>query len=251
MVPGVDELLDEFHGVSVFSKLDLRAGYHKICVAPEDAYKSAFRTVDNHFKFLVMPFSFYNAPLTFQSSNNFFVKLSKCIFGVPIVDYLGHVISADGVAADPAKLQAIVDWPPLRSITELRAFLGLTGYYSRFVQHYAAIVGPLSDLLKGRYFHWSFVATAAFSALKSAMMQLPVLSLPDFTLPFDITTDASQVVIRAVLSQNRRLLAFFSKKLGSRMHTTSAYNREMYAISKSVRKWRQYLLGRKFHIFTD
>ncbi|KAL0423039.1 UNVERIFIED_CONTAM: Retrovirus-related Pol polyprotein from transposon.6 [Sesamum radiatum] len=293
-IPTVDELLHELHGASVFSKLDLRAGYHKICVAPEDAYKSAFRTVDDHFKFLVMLFSFYNASLIFLSvmndlfrpflrrfvliffddilicsdswslhlshldqvlhllqSNSFFVKLSKCIFGVPIVDYLGHVILADGVGGDPAKLQAIVDWSPPRSITELRAFLGLTGYYSRFVQHYTAIAGPLSDLLKGCQFHWSSAATAAFNALKSAMMQLPVLSLLDFTLPFDITTDVSQVAIGAVLSQNRRPLAFFSKKLGSRMQTASAYNREMYAISKSARKWRQYLLGRKFHIFTN
>ncbi|KAL0373198.1 UNVERIFIED_CONTAM: Retrovirus-related Pol polyprotein from transposon opus [Sesamum calycinum] len=92
------------------------------------------------------------------------------------VDYLGHVISAAGVAADPAKLQAIADLPSPRSFTELRAFLGLT-----------SSSGPPT-------------AAAAFTALKTAMLCLPVLTLPDFTLPFDVTTDASQIAIGAVLS---------------------------------------------------
>ncbi|KAL0396590.1 UNVERIFIED_CONTAM: Transposon Ty3-G Gag-Pol polyprotein [Sesamum calycinum] len=233
-IPTVDELLHELHGASVFSKLDLRAGYHKICVAPEDAYKSAFRTVDDHFKFLVMLFSFYNAPLIFSrlhllQSNKFFREVEQCIFGVSIVDYLGHVIGRWRWVGDPAKLQAIVDWPP-RSIYELRAFLGLTGY-SRFVQHYTAIAGPLSDLLKGCQFHWSSAVTAAFNALKP-MSNSPFLAYW-ISRSFDITRMYPSRDWRG-LSQNRRPLAFFSKKLGSRMQTASAYNREC-TLSPSLR----------------
>ncbi|KAL0303885.1 UNVERIFIED_CONTAM: Retrovirus-related Pol polyprotein from transposon.6 [Sesamum radiatum] len=293
-IPTVDELLDELHGAAVFSKIDLRAGYHQIRVSPEDVYKTAFRTIDGHFEFLVMPFGLTNAPSTFQAimndifrpllrrfvlvffddilvysstwsshlchlaqvlqllqEHNFFAKLSKCIFGATAVDYLGHVISASGVIADPAKLRTLTDWPTPSSFTTLWAFLGLTGYYRKFVRHYASIATPLTDLLKQSVFCWTDAADAAFANLKRAMVSLPVLRLPDFALPFDVTTDASGSAIGAVLSQQQQPIAFFSKKLSDRMQAASAYDREMYAISEAVRKWRQYLLGRKFHIYTD
>ncbi|KAL0313232.1 UNVERIFIED_CONTAM: Transposon Ty3-G Gag-Pol polyprotein [Sesamum radiatum] len=144
-IPTIDELLDELHGATIFSKIDLRANYHQIRIALPDIHKTTFRTVDEHFELLVMPFGLTNTPSTFQSvlqDNCFFAKLSKCIFGAVSVDYLGHVISASGVAADPSKLQAVARWPTPDSFTTLRAFLGLTEYYRKFVRHYAAIAGP-------------------------------------------------------------------------------------------------------------
>ncbi|MCH83963.1 transposon Tf2-1 polyprotein, partial [Trifolium medium] len=269
-IPTVDELLDELHGSKHFSKLDLRSGYHQILIAPEDTFKTAFRTIDGHFEFLVMPFGLSNAPSTFQATMNdvfrsvlrkfvlvffddilvyskdweshlqhlhqvlqllsahqLFAKMSKCQFGVPSVAYLGHIISPQGVSADPEKLAAIQNWPPPRSISALRGFLGLTGYYRKFVTQHA------------------------FDELKLRMVSLPVLGIPNFELSFDVTTDASGLAVGAVLSQNAHPLAYFSKKLCPRMQAASAYEREMYAITSAVKKWHHYLLGRRFRIFTD
>lgn len=146
-IPTVDELLDELHGSTIFSKLDIHSGYHQVLLTLEDTFKTAFRTVDGHFEFLVMPFGLSNAPSTFQATMNdifwaflrkfvlvffdnilvyskdwgshlnhlkevfmvltshqFFAKFSKCHFGVAQVDYLEHIISKDGMAADPSKL---------------------------------------------------------------------------------------------------------------------------------------------------
>lgn len=119
-------------------------------------------------------------------------------FGVRSVDYLGYIISGQGVQANPSKLQAIIDWPVPTSFTTLRAFWGLTGH---FVQHYATIAIPLTDLLRSTIFNWNEKAAVAFEKLKTAMTSLAVLALPNFSLPFEVTTDASNVAIGAVLSQ--------------------------------------------------
>jgi hypothetical protein len=172
-IPTVDELLDELHGARFFTKLDLRSGYHQVCMKPEDIDKTVFRTHDAFFEFLVMSFGLCNAPTTFQSLMNdvlraylrrfvlvffgdilihsafwadhlrhlciviavlhqhfLFVKRSKCSFGVDAVAYLRHTISAAGVAMNPAKVQAIHNWPQPRSVRAVRGFLGLVGHYS-------------------------------------------------------------------------------------------------------------------------
>lgn len=142
------------------------------------------------------------------AKHQLFAKFSKCLFGVTTVDYLGHIISKQGVAVDPAKLKAIQEWLAPSSVTALRGFLGLSGYYRRFVKDYAAIAGPLTDLLKAHSFRWNDKAQHAFQQLKIAMTTLPVLGLPDFSLSFDVTTDASGVAIRAVLEQNSHPISF-------------------------------------------
>ncbi|XP_041995638.1 uncharacterized protein LOC121745745 [Salvia splendens] len=243
-----DELFDELGAARYFTKLDLHSGYHQIRMHTSDVYKTAFRTHDGHFEFLVMPFGLTNAPSTFQSAMN---AIFRPVFRNSTVDYLGHLISDGQLKADPSKIEAMVAWPTPTTVKQLRGFLGLTGYYRRFIAHCTVIAGPLTDLLKKDVFAWSEVATESFTRLKTAMVSAPVMRLPDFTRPFYLETDASDFGVGAVLLHDNHPLAFFSKKLGPRRRVTSTYHKELYAIVEAVQKWRQYLLGRKFVIRSD
>lgn len=129
--------------------------------------------------------------------------------------------------------------------------MGLTCYYRRFIRHCALIVEPLTNLLKNDCFKWNEETTHAFEALKAAVTQAPVLGLLDFSIPFVLETDASGLAIEAVLIQNKHPIAYFSKKLNSRLQRQSAYEKECFAITVVVAKFRHYLLGHKFVIRTD
>ena len=293
-IPTVDDMLDELHGAAFFTKLDLKAGYHQIRVSTLDIPKTAFRTHNGHYEYLVMPFRLCNAPSTFQAIMNsifrpylrkfilvffddiliysptweqhlehvqltlailrqhqFYVKMSKCAFGKQELEYLGHIITHRGVKVDEKKIEAMVAWPRPSNITELRGFLGLTGYYRKFVQRYGLIARPLTNLLKKGKFQWNEEAEAAFLALKQAMTSTPTLAMPNFTEPFTIETDASGNGIGAVLTQHHRPIAYMSRALGITKQTWSIYAKEMLAIVEAIRLWRPYLLGRKFYIKTD
>lgn len=152
---------------------------------------------------------------------------------------------------DKSKVEAILDWPVPTSLKQLRGFLGLTGYYRRFIKGYATIALPLTNLLKKDSFLWNVQADVAFRKLQEAVTQAPVLKLPDFSSPFVLETDASGTGIGAVLSQDKHPIAFFSKKLSNQMQKQSAYVRELYAISEAISKFRHYLMGHQFVIRTD
>ncbi|MCH96996.1 transposon Tf2-1 polyprotein [Trifolium medium] len=130
-----------------------------------------------------------------------YAKLSKCSFGQLEVDYLGHIVSGNGVNMDANKVKDVLQWPTPTNIKQLRGFLGLTGYYRRFIKSYAQIAGPLTDLLKKDAFLWSPAAEIAFNQLKQTLTSAPVLRLPDFTKPFTLETDASGTGVGAVLAQ--------------------------------------------------
>lgn len=167
------------------------------------------------------------------------------------MEYLGHLVSDGHLKADPAKIEAMTAWPVPTSIRKLRGFLGLTGYYRKFIAGYSVIAAPLTELLEKDAFTWTAAAEKSFLALKSAMTSAPILRLPDFSKQFYVETDASDLGVGAVLLQDNHPIAFFSKKLGPRRRVTSTYHKELYAIVEAVQKWRQYLLGQEFVIRSD
>ena len=177
--------------------------------------------------------------------------MSKCSFAQLQLHYLGHIISGQGVATDPSKTADMLAWPIPKTVTDLRGFLGLTGYYRRFVQHYGLIAKPLTQLLKKKQFSWSPEAQLAFDKLKEAMVTTPVLALPNFAEPFEVETDASDVGIGAVLMQKGQPIAFLSKALGDSHKHMSIYEKEFLALIMAVDKWRQYLQRQEFVIRTD
>ncbi|XP_037497049.1 uncharacterized protein LOC119371287 [Jatropha curcas] len=140
-IPVIQELLDELHGSQVFSKLDHKSGFYQIRVAEADTPKTTFWTHSGHYEFLVMPFGLTNAPATFQALNQ-----KKCFFGRKSVEYLGHIISKDGVVMDPSKVSSILQWPIPKSTRAVRGFLGITGYYRRFIANYGQLARPLTTL---------------------------------------------------------------------------------------------------------
>ena len=185
------------------------------------------------------------------ADNSFVLKLSKCSFATQQVDYLGHLVSVKGVERVPEKVIAVQQWPTPNSTRALRGFLGLSGFYRRFIRGYATLAAPLTALLAKDKFNWNPEADRAFHLLKDALCQAPVLRLPDFNSEFVIETDASGIGMGAILSQHHHPLAFFSKPFCSKLLPASTYVRELAAITTTVKKWRQYLLGHRFVIPTD
>ena len=202
-------------------------------------------TLEEHLQHLEQVF-------TILQENQLYVKLSKCSFAQQELEYLGHVISAAGVQTDPAKISAVRDWPVPTNVKQVRGFLGLTGYYRRFIKHYGIIRWSLSDFLKkDAVFTWTPTTEAAFQSLKTALAQAPVLALPDFKKTFMIETDASNNGIGAVLMQEGHPISYLSKALGPKAQALSTYEKECLALSMAVEKWKPYLQHREFTIYTD
>jgi hypothetical protein len=167
------------------------------------------------------------------------------------VDYLGHVLSEEGVKADPAKIVAMKNWPHPRTPKALRGFLGLTGYYRKFVKGYGGVAAPLTVLLKKNSFGWNASAEEAFRSLKELMSTPPMLGLPDFTKRVLVECDVSGAGIGTVLMQEGRPLAYLSQGLKGKNLFLSTYEKELLALVMAVRKWRHYLLGQTFVVRID
>jgi RNase H-like domain found in reverse transcriptase len=168
-------------------------------------------------------------------------KMSKYDFGVIEVEYLGHIISSHGVAIDPHKIKAMKSWPEPTNVKQLRDFLGLIGYYRKFIKGYGAISKPFTNLLRKNSFKWDEESKSVFDQLKSAMCSAPVLAMPDFNKPFVLEIDASNKGIEVVLMQDHKPIAFLSKALGVKNQHLSTYEKEFLDLLTAVQKWRHYL----------
>jgi hypothetical protein len=177
-----------------------------------------------------------------------YAKFSKCAFGVQEVEYLGHIVSHEGVKMDPNKIKAMREWPIPKTLKKLRGFLGLIRYYYKFVKNYGQIVSPLTTLLKNEAFSWTQEATKAFEKLKKAMCMTLVLATPNFIKTFIVECDALGHGIGVVLMQEGGPLAFESIVLKGKNLLKPIYEKEMLAILHAIKKLHPYLIGRHFKV---
>ncbi|GJT02213.1 putative reverse transcriptase domain-containing protein [Tanacetum coccineum] len=255
-LPRIDDLFDQLQGSSVYSKIDLRSGYHQLRVREEDIPKTAFRTRYGHYEFQVMPFGLTNAPAVFMDLMNrvckpyldkfvivfiddiliysknkqeheehlkiilellkkeeLYAKFSKCEFWIPKVQFLGHVIDSEGIHVDPAKIESIKDWTSPKSPTEIRQFLGLAGYYRRFIEGFSKIAKPMTKLTQKKVkFEWGDKQEAAFQLLKQKLCSAPILALPEGSEDFIAYCDASKKGLGAVLMQREKVISYASRQ---------------------------------------
>ncbi|GJY37402.1 putative reverse transcriptase domain-containing protein [Tanacetum coccineum] len=282
-------------GSSVYSKIDLRSGYHQLRVRKEDIPKTAFRTRYGHYEFQVMPFGLTNAPAVFMDLMNrvckpyldkfvivfiddiliysknkqeheehlkqilellkkeeLYAKFSKCEFWIPKVQFLGHVIDSEGIHVDPAKIESIKDWTSPKSPTEIRQFLGLAGYYRRFIEGFSKIAKPMTKLTQKKVkFEWGDKQEAAFQLLKQKLCSAPILALPEGSEDFIAYCDASKKGLGAVLMQREKVISYASRQLKIHEKNYTTHDLELGAVVFALKIWRHYLYGTKCTVFTD
>ncbi|MCW2743449.1 MAG: uncharacterized protein JWR45_3871 [Blastococcus sp.] len=185
-----------------------------------------------------------------------YAKESKCEFFKTSISFLGYMISADGLGMEPYKVKAVVDWPTPQSATEVRQFLGLAGYYRKFVRHFSHIASPLSELTSATVqWHWGAEQQRAFEQLKHAVTTAPVLALPDEHLPFVIRTDASGFALGAELLQDQgrglQPIAYHSQKMTPAERNYPVHEQELLAVISALKEWRHYVFGKEFKVVTD
>ncbi|GJS23828.1 putative reverse transcriptase domain-containing protein [Tanacetum coccineum] len=210
----INDLFDQLQGSSVYSKIELRSGYHQLRVREEDIPKTAFRTRYDHYEFQVMPFSLTNAHAVFMDLMNrllkkeeLYAKFSKCKFRIPKVQFLEHVIDSQGIHMDLAKIESIKDWASPKSPTEIRQFLGLAG--------------------------------------------APILALPEGSEDFIVYCDASIKGLGGVLMQREKVIAYASRQLKIHEKNYTTHDLELGAVVFALKIWRHNLYGTKCTVFTD
>ena len=188
--------------------------------------------------------------------NKLFAKESKCEFFQKSLSFLGHVVGENGISMEMDKVKAIKEWPAPTSVTGVRSFLGLAGYYRRFVKGFSQIAMPLTDLLRSDIkFQWTESQQSSFHQLQSAISSAPVLTIPDTSLPYVVTTDASGFAVGATLSQDQgsglQPIAFLSHKMNDHERNYPVHEQELLAVIIALKEWRHYLHGRSFKVITD
>nr|GEU36687.1 putative reverse transcriptase domain-containing protein [Tanacetum cinerariifolium] len=279
----------------VYSKIDLRSGYHQLRVREEDIPKTAFRTRYGHYEFQVMPFGLTNAPAVFMDLVNrvykpyldkfvtvfnndiliysknkeeyeenlklilellkkeeLYVKFSKCEFWIPQVKFLKHVIDSKGIHVDPAKIESIKDWTSPKSLIEIRQFLGLAGYYRRFIEGFSKIAKSMTKLTqKNVKFDWGEKEEVAFQLIKQKLCNAPILALPKGSKNFIIYCDTSHKGLGAMLMQNEKVIAYASRQLKIYEKNYTTHDLELRAVVFALKIWRHYLYKNRCTVFTD
>ncbi|KAJ9546504.1 hypothetical protein OSB04_019047 [Centaurea solstitialis] len=181
-----------------------------------------------------------------------YAKFSKCEFWLKEVQFLGHIVTQEGIKVDPAKIEAIKDWESPKSPSEVRSFLGLAGYYRRFIEHFSAIATPLTALTKKDVkFEWTSTCEYAFNNLKGKLTSAPILTLPNGSDGFVVYCDASKLGLGCVLMQDGKVIAYASRKLKVHELNYPTHDMELAAVVFALKIWRHYLYGVKCQIYTD
>ena len=256
-LPRIDDLFDQLRGARVYSKIDLRTGYHQLRGREADIPKTAFKTRYGHFEFTVMPFGLTNAPTRFMGLMNrvfqpyldqfvvvfvddiliysqsevehedhlrivlqllrdhqLYAKFSKCEFWLAKVGFLGHVVLASGVSVNPGKVEVVMIWERLKSVFEIRSFLGLAGYYRRFIEDFSRLATPMKRLtLKEVKFVWDDSCEQAFQELKRRLTSAPILIVPERRQRYIVYCDGSKDGLGCVLMQSKKVVAYGSRQL--------------------------------------
>ena len=256
-LPRIDDLFDQLRGARVYSKIDLRTGYHQLRVRDTDIPKTSFRTRYGHFDFTVMPFGLTNALAAFMDlmhrifqpyldqfvivfmdgiliysqseweheyhlrivlqllrDHHLYAKFSKCEFWLTEVRFLGHVVSASGVSVDPEKVEVVMTWERPKSVFEICSFLGLAGYYRRFIEDFSRTAAPMTRLTRKEVkFEWDDRCEEAFQELKRRLTSAPILIVPDRGQGYTVYCDASRARLGCVLMQSGRVVAYGSRQL--------------------------------------
>jgi hypothetical protein len=294
-LPRIEDLFDQLRGASVFSKIDLRSGYHQLRIRPSDIPKTAFITKYGLYEYTIMSFGLTNAPTFFMylmnsvfmdyldkfvvvfiddiliysqseeehvehlkmvlqrlQEHQLYAKLSKCEFWIHEVLFLGHIINQDGLAVDPKKVADILNWKAPKDVRGIKSFIGMAGYYRRFIEGFSKIARPMTALLAKKVeFKWTQKCQEAFEELKDRLTTAPVLVLPDVHKPFSIYCDASYTELGCVLMQEGRVVAYSSRQLKNHERNYPTHDLELAAVVHALKTWRHYLYGQKCDIYTD
>ncbi|CAN6695192.1 unnamed protein product [Malus baccata var. baccata] len=288
-LPFLDQMLERLAGYQFYCFLDGYSGYNQIVIAPEDQEKTTFTCPFGTFAYKRMPFGLCNAPATFQPcmiieifmddfsvfgnsfdhclnnltlilkrcvETNLVLNWEKCHFMVKQGIVLGHTISEKGIEVDKSKVDLVRHLPSPTSVREVRSFLGHASFYRRFIKDFSKIAQRLCRLLQKEVaFEFDEACSTAFKHLKEALTSAPIITPPDWSLPFELMCDASDYVIGAVLGQRKNkqphVIYYASRTLNDAQLNYSTTEKELLAVVFALDKFRSYLLGTKVIIFTD